>query len=128
MKVNPQEFAQHVLPGSIEKMKLWLGGAGSNQPKILALFLGCDLVKNLKEASQPAWPVLFPVVLAGLTDKDASVRTPCAYCIGLAAPLASFAEAAPQCFKVLGQIVSSPAPKKRDDQAKMAMDNCVSAL
>merc|ERR1712070_850361 len=50
------------------------------------------------------------------------------YAINLASPLAQFDEAAPQAYKLLGQIVGGPAPKKRDDKGKVALDNAVSAL
>jgi len=74
------------------------------------------------------WPVFIPAVFAALQDADPDVRTPAAYAINLASPLAIFDEAAPQAFNVLGQIVGGPAPKKRDDKGKVALDNAVSAL
>merc|ERR1719469_942695 len=69
-----------------------------------------------------------PAVFQCLGDSDADVRIPAAYAISLAAPLPKFAEAAPEAFRRLAQLISGPAPKKRDDQGKVAMDNCVSAM
>jgi len=106
-------------------MRQWLA---SKDNRTLALFLAADLLKHLKDASKPAWPVFMPNVIQCLTDEDAEVRTPASYCINLAAPLPEFAEAAPKCFEILGQVVGAPAPKKKDEKAKVASDNAVSAL
>jgi len=125
MEVAPQEFAQ-CLPECANRLKQWLS---VKQTRALGLFLACDIIQHIKEQhSEQTWPVFMPAVFQCLKDKDGDVRTPAAYAISLAAPLAKFGEAAPQAFRELAQIVSSPAPKKRDEQAKMAMDNCVSAL
>eukprot|EP00932_Pfiesteria_piscicida_P009842 SRR837773.20645.p1 GENE.SRR837773.20645~~SRR837773.20645.p1 ORF type:complete len:718 (-),score=391.53 SRR837773.20645:73-2178(-) len=125
MQVAPADFVQQVLPECSRRLQGWLG---SKNHRILALFLGCDLIDKLKEESKSVWPVLMPAVFAGLHDADADVRIPCAYALGLAAPLPSFGEAAPEGFRKLAQLVSGPQPKKKDDQGKIAMDNCVSAL
>jgi len=125
MKAAPQEFASQVLTECGRRLEAWLK---NKQTRALALFLGCDLINHLKEASQPLWPTLMPAVFQGLGDLDADIRIPCAYAIGLAAPLPSFAEAAPESFRKLAQLLTGPAPKKRDEQGKVAMDNCVSAL
>jgi len=69
-----------------------------------------------------------PAVFECLADKDGDVRTPAAYAISLAAPLPKFGEAAPEAFRRLAQIISGPAPKKKDESGKVAMDNCISAL
>ena len=81
-----------------------------------------------KEQSESVWPAFMPAVFQALQDSDPDVRTPAAYAINLASPLAKFDEAAPSAFKLLGQIVGGPAPKKRDDKGKVALDNAVSAL
>lgn len=124
MEVAPTEFLQ-CLPVCTEKMTQWLSIKFNRVP---ALFLGCDMLKHLKEKSEPCWPVLFPGVFRALHDKDPDVRTPAAYAISLAAPLPNFAQAAPQAFRDLAQIVGGPTPKKRDEDAKIAFDNAVSAL
>merc|ERR1711865_317702 len=46
----------------------------------------------------------------------------------LSAPLPDFGEAAPQAFKTLAQLVSAPAPKKRNERQKIAVENAVAAL
>mmetsp|Transcript_77073 Transcript_77073/g.160416 ORF Transcript_77073/g.160416 Transcript_77073/m.160416 type:complete len:1116 (+) Transcript_77073:170-3517(+) len=125
MKVAPQDFASQCLTECGKRLEGWLQ---SKSHRVLALYLGCDLLKNLKEASQPVWPVLMPAIFQGLGDQDPDVRIPCAYGIAWAAPLPAFAEAAPQAFSKLAQLIGGPAPKKRDEQAKIAMDNAVSAL
>merc|ERR1719188_712409 len=86
------------------------------------------MIEHLKEQSTPAWPVFMPHVMTCLVDKDADVRIPAAYAVALAAPLAGFAEAAPQAFQTLGKILQGPMPKKSDVQAKVALDNCVQAM
>jgi len=124
MEVAPQDFMQ-CLDVCSSKMQQWLA---TKQNKTLALFLASDLIQHLKEHSESLWPVFMPAVFEALQDADPDVRTPAAYAINLAAPLAKFDEAAPQAFTSLGNIVSGPPPKKRDDKAKVALDNAVSAL
>lgn len=124
MEVAPQEFLQ-CLPECGNRMKQWLS---VKQHRTLALFLACDLLQHLKEQSEATWPVFMPAVFECLADKEGDVRTPAAYAISLAAPLPKFGEAAPEAFRRLAQILSGPAPKKRDESGKVAMDNCVSAL
>jgi len=124
MQVAPQEFLQ-CLPECTKRMTMWLS---VKERRTLALFLACDLIEHLKDQSTPAWPVFMPHVMTCLTDTEADVRIPASYAVSLAAPLASFAEAAPQAFQALGKILQSPAPKKSDTQAKVAMDNCVQAM
>ena len=48
--------------------------------------------------------------------------------MNLAAPLAKFSEASPEVFKALSKLLSGPKPKKRDEKAKIAMDNAVAAM
>eukprot|EP00435_Cladocopium_sp_Y103_P017676 s1906_g4.t1 len=55
-------------------------------------------------------------------------QTAAAYAVNLAAPLPKFAEAAPEVFKALAKLLSAPKPKKRDEKAKIAMDNAVAAM
>jgi len=124
MEVAPQDFMQ-CLPVCGQKIEQWLS---TKQHKTLALFLACDLILHLKEQSESVWPAFMPAVFQALQDSDPDVRTPAAYAINLASPLAKFDEAAPSAFKLLGQIVGGPAPKKRDDKGKVALDNAVSAL
>jgi len=124
MEVAPEHFMQ-CLPVCGQKLQQWLS---TKQHRTLALFLACDLILHLKEQSVSVWPVFMPAVFHALQDSDPDVRTPAAYAINLASPLAAFEEAAPQAFQLLGQIVGGPAPKKRDDKGKVALDNAVSAL
>merc|ERR1719168_476904 len=124
MEVAPQEFCQ-CLPECASRMKQWLS---VKQHRTLALFLACDLIQHLKEHSEQTWPVFMPAVFECLAEKDGDVRTPAAYAIALAAPLPKFGEAAAEAFRRLAQILSGPAPKKKDESGKVAMDNCVSAL
>eukprot|EP00406_Dinophysis_acuminata_P044477 CAMPEP_0179310970 /NCGR_PEP_ID=MMETSP0797-20121207/52443_1 /TAXON_ID=47934 /ORGANISM="Dinophysis acuminata, Strain DAEP01" /LENGTH=1117 /DNA_ID=CAMNT_0021020725 /DNA_START=60 /DNA_END=3413 /DNA_ORIENTATION=- len=124
MEAAPQEFLQ-CLPECSRRIGQWLT---TKENRVLALFLACDLLEHLKEHSEPAWPVFMPAVFQALGDADAEVRTPAAFAVSLAAPLAKFGEAAPEAFKVLATLVSGPAPKKRETSGKLAMDNCVSAL
>lgn len=124
MKAAPAEFLQ-CLPACGTKIQQWLS---TKEHRALALLLACDMLEHLKEGSEPAWPIFMQQALDLLGDKDADVRIPAAYAISLAAPIANFAAAAPEAFKRVAQLVSGPAPKKRDDSGKIAMDNCVSAL
>lgn len=124
METNATEFTQ-CLPECSVHMTQWLQDA---QNKTLAIFLACDLVKHLKEHSQPLWPVFMPAVFQALRDKDVDVRIPAAYLVNLAAPLPDFGEASPETFKLLANIVTAPAPKKRDERAKIAIENAVAAL
>mmetsp|Transcript_4884 Transcript_4884/g.15357 ORF Transcript_4884/g.15357 Transcript_4884/m.15357 type:complete len:1114 (-) Transcript_4884:70-3411(-) len=124
MEVAPAEFLQ-ALPECQQRIMAWLQ---VKENKCLALFLGCDLLKNLKEKSEPAWPVLMPAVMECLCDQDPEVRIPAAYAVNLAAPLDRFAEAAGAAFRRLAQIVGGPAPKRSQQRAKVALDNATSAL
>jgi len=124
MCAAPVEFVQ-CLPECGQRLEQWLN---LKQNKTLALYLACDLLENLKESSGPLWPTFMPAVFAALGDKNPEVRIPAAYAVSLAAPLAMFAEAAPQAFKLIAQLVNGPPPKKRDEQGKVALDNAVSAL
>lgn len=124
MKVSPAEFMQ-CLPKCGECITAWIQ---QKKHKVLALYLACDLVQHLKEQSQSLWPIFMPEVFKGLSDEDADVRIAAAYAINLAAPLPIFAEAAPQAFKSLAQIVTTAKPKKRDEKGKLALDNAVAAL
>merc|ERR1712079_1003202 len=48
--------------------------------------------------------------------------------MNLAASIPQFEEAAPDAFRRLATVVGGPAPKRKDDSAKVAMDNAVAAL
>jgi len=124
MKAAPTEFLQ-CLPECGKRMSQWLP---TKQNRVLALWLACDLIEHLKGQSESVWPVFMPGVFQALHDEDPDVRVAGAYAINLAAPLDSFSEAAPEAFRKLAQIVSSPPPKKRDEKAKVAFDNAVAAL
>lgn len=126
MKAAPEQFvASQCLPACGAKIQQWLG---TKEHRALALLLACDMLEHLKERSEPVWPAFMEQALNLLGDKDADVRIPAAYAISLAAPIPNFAAAAPEAFRRVAQLVSGPAPKKRDDSGKIAMDNCVSAL
>merc|ERR1712217_603085 len=96
--------------------------------KVLGIYFACDLLEHLKENSQSLWPQFMPTVMQALTDTEADQRTAAAYAVNLAARIPAFAEASPQVFGVLNQILSSAKPKKRDEKGKLAWDNAVAAL
>jgi len=123
MEVAPTEFMQCLQPCG-QKIGTWIGSG----QKVLALYLACDLMLHLKDQSVAAWPVFMPEVFRALGDADADLRTAAAYAVNLGAPLAGFAEAAPEAFRRLGAIVGAARPKKRDNKAKLAFDNAVAAL
>merc|ERR1719159_345623 len=106
-------------------MQQWLAVP---QNKVLALHLACDLLEHVKDASTPIWPVFMPPLFDALGDKDADARTAAAYAVNLASPIGPFSEAAPEAFRRLAKVVSQPAPKKRDEKAKVATENAVAAL
>eukprot|EP00929_Paragymnodinium_shiwhaense_P000928 TRINITY_DN101124_c0_g1_i1.p1 TRINITY_DN101124_c0_g1~~TRINITY_DN101124_c0_g1_i1.p1 ORF type:complete len:1114 (+),score=426.29 TRINITY_DN101124_c0_g1_i1:133-3474(+) len=125
MEAAPAEFVQGMSNEVNRRLNEWLP---SKQNKTLGLFLVADLLKNLKEHSQPFWPLCMTHVFSGLQDKDADVRIPAAYSLNCAAPIAAFKEAAPQAFRALAQIMAAPAPKKRDSKGKVALDNVIAAM
>lgn len=124
MEVGPGEFLP-LLPEVGTKMQQWLA---AKRDRCLGLYLACNVLKHLKEASEPVWPICMPAVFAALDNKDPDMRIPAAWAIGLAAPFARFAEAAPAAFRGLAKNLGAKAPKKRDDQGKVASDNAVSAM
>jgi len=124
MQVAPAEFAS-CLPEVAERIS---GLLGSDKNKAMALHLCCNLIEFLKEGSQPAWPAFMPEVFRVLDGSDSSAKTPAAYAVCLAAPLASFDEAAPEAYRKLARVVSAPAPTKTDHSGRAAVDNAVSAL
>lgn len=125
MEVVPDQFVQ-LLPHCEGKMKEWLS---QKQNGTLALFLACDLLQHLKSKSMPVWPTMMPAIFEALTNPDADLRIPAAYAVNLASPIAEFAEAAGQAVNKLQQILNAPAPKKRrEDKAKVALDNAVAAM
>jgi len=79
MEVAPQDFLA-CLQECGDRMRQWLA---SKDNRTLALFLAADLLKHLKDASNPSWPVFMPSVIQCLTDEDSEVRTPASYCINL---------------------------------------------
>jgi len=89
METHPSEFLQ-CLPECSQHMTKWLQ---SKQYISLAIFLASDLVRYLKEESQPVWAVFMPSVFQALQSKDAAMRTPATYLINVAAQLPAFAEA-----------------------------------
>eukprot|EP00928_Gymnodinium_smaydae_P031863 TRINITY_DN2324_c0_g1_i8.p1 TRINITY_DN2324_c0_g1~~TRINITY_DN2324_c0_g1_i8.p1 ORF type:complete len:1110 (-),score=359.38 TRINITY_DN2324_c0_g1_i8:251-3580(-) len=124
MEVAPQDFLQ-ILPEVGQRMQQWLG---SKLDRCTGLYLACNVIKVLKDASQQLWPICMPAVFQALGDKDPEMRIPACWAINLAAPLPAFAEAAPEAFQKLAQLVGGKAPKKRDDRAKVAVENAVAAL
>lgn len=124
MKVSPEQFLP-CLSGCAERIQQWVA---TKENKVLGLYLVCDLLDHLKEHSQSAWPIFMPKIFESIHDEDPDARTAAAYAVNLAAPLAKFAEAAPEAFKRVAMVVGKPKPKKRDEKAKIAMDNAVAAL
>jgi hypothetical protein len=124
LKNNPNAFVQYTEDIG-KKLQQWLS---SKDNMVLGLHLACDCLENLREKSHVLWPVFMSQVFNGIGDKDADVRTAAAYAINLAATIAQFREAAPDAFRRVAQVVTGPNPKKKDDSAKIAMDNAVAAL
>jgi len=125
MEVAAAEFMP-CLPGCAEKVRQWVA---SDTNKVLGLYLACDAIQHLKEHSVQMWPVFMPETFNVLrVGKDHDAMTAAAYAINLAAPLASFAEAAPDAFRGLASIVGGAKPKKKDTKLKMVHDNTVAAL
>ncbi|CAE7672178.1 sal3, partial [Symbiodinium pilosum] len=124
MKVSPEQFLP-CLSGCAQRIQQWVA---TKENKVLGLYLVCDLLDHLKEHSESAWPIFMPKIFESIHDEDADARTAAAYAVNLAAPLAKFAEATPEAFKRLAVVVGKPKPKKRDEKAKVAMDNAVAAM
>jgi hypothetical protein len=127
MEVAPAEFLQ-CMPECNVAITQWLT---NKQHVPLALFLACDLVRHLKEQSLPLFPVFMPAAFQALVGQEADLRIPAAWLINVAAPLDAFKEAAPEAFRLLAQLVNTPAPKKKSkkgEQAQVAADNAVAAL
>jgi len=124
MKANPEAFSQLLQPCN-QKMQVWLA---SKDEKVLALHFACDMIEYLKEKSCSLWPSVMPAIFACLTDKDPKARIAASYAVNLASAVADFATAAPEAFNKVATIVGGKAAKKRDEQAKCAMDNAVAAL
>jgi len=124
MKVSPQEFLP-VLPQCGQRIQQWVN---TKEHKVLGLYLACDMIEHLKEASEAAWPAFMPVIFNSILDTEPDARTAAAYAVNLAAPLAKFSEAAPEAFKRLAQHLSGPKPKQSDMKGKIAMDDAVEAL
>lgn len=127
MEVSAEHF-QQCLPTCAEKMAAWLQ---TEQHRVLALYLACDILLHLKERAQSMWCVFMPQVFKSLSageKEDPDARTAAAYAVHMAAPFAAFDEAAPEAFRGLAKIVGGPKPKKRDHKGKRAMDNAVAAL
>jgi len=124
MQVAPAEFLQCV-PECARRLTEWLA---NEKNLVLGLWLTCDLLKHLKEQSEAVWPLVFPYVFQSLSNKNPDARTAAAYAVNLAAPLPKFAEAAPGAFTSLAQMATGKQPKKKEEKAKVAMDNAVSSL
>mmetsp|Transcript_36039 Transcript_36039/g.57411 ORF Transcript_36039/g.57411 Transcript_36039/m.57411 type:complete len:596 (-) Transcript_36039:515-2302(-) len=124
MKNNPTGFLQYKNDFA-QQVQKWLA---SKTNLVLALHFACDCIEHLKGESVQLWPIFMSHIFEGLHDKDPDVRCAAAYAVNLAAFLPQFEEAAPDAFRRLAQVITGPAPKKRDDPAKVAMDNAVAAL
>jgi len=124
MKNNPTGFLQYKSDLAAQVQK-WLS---SRTNLVLALHFACDCLEHLKGESCQLWPIFMNHVFEGVGDKDPDVRTAAAYAMNLAALIPQFDEAAPEAFRRLAKVVGGPAPKKRDDSAKLAMENAVAAL
>mmetsp|Transcript_76341 Transcript_76341/g.182761 ORF Transcript_76341/g.182761 Transcript_76341/m.182761 type:complete len:1118 (-) Transcript_76341:59-3412(-) len=124
MKVSPAEFLP-CLPRCAERIQQWVA---TKEHKVLGLYLVCDLLEHLKEHSESAWPIFMPKIFENIFDTDADARTAAAYAVNLAAPLPKFAEASPEVFKALARVLSGAKPKKREEKARIALDNAVAAM
>ena len=125
IEVAPAEFKAQCLPEVTQRMQQWLS---SKDNKTLGLFLACDIVNYLKAESECVWPVIMPAVFSGIEDPDPDVRIPACYAINLAAPIPSFSQAAPDAFRKLAVLLAKKQPKKREEKARVALDNAVAAL
>jgi len=126
MEVSAGPYVTHLLAETGRRMNEWMQ---TKENATLALFLACDLLQHIKEASQPLWNSMWPAIFGALTNKDAELRIPAAYAINLAASIPAFAELAGKAAENLAMILSAPAPKKRrEDKAKLALDNAVAAM
>lgn len=124
MKANPDACVP-ALQSCVDKIKCWLTTA---ENKVLALYLACDLTEHMGERSVAVWPQYMEVVLQNLHDKDPDARQAAAYAVNLAAAIPQFSQAAPSVFNMLAQCLMQKPPKKRDEQAKAALDNVVAAM
>jgi hypothetical protein len=125
MGANPQGFLQ-CLQVTADRIKVLIS---TKQHRVLALYLACDLLENLKAQSESTWPVFMEEAFRALGDTEQpEAATASAYAVNLAAPLPSFDRLAPEAFRRLVKIVGGPRPKKRDEKGKMAFDNAVAAL
>merc|ERR1719322_1854645 len=66
--------------------------------------------------------------MRSVTDEDDDTRTSASYAVNLAALSPAFASAAPDAFRLLTGVVSTAKPRKRDESAKVALDNATAAL
>lgn len=125
MAAAPEEFTQQALNECGERMTQW---NTKKEFRVSVVHVGSELLKNLKEASQPIWSSFMESVFEGLVDEEADMRISSSYAINLAAQIQAFSSAAPQAFKEVAKCLAKSASKKRDMSMKMAMDNAVSAL
>ncbi|CAK9022204.1 Importin-5 (Imp5) (Importin subunit beta-3) (Karyopherin beta-3) (Ran-binding protein 5) (RanBP5) [Durusdinium trenchii] len=70
MKVSPAEFLP-CLPQCAERIQQWVA---TKENKVLGLYLVCDLLDNLKEHSESAWPIFMPKIFESIFDVDADAR------------------------------------------------------
>ena len=72
-------------------MTAWLSTA---QNRVLALWLACDMLKNLQDKSEAAWPIFMPAIFEALGQgQDEDLRIAACYAINLASGLERFSEA-----------------------------------
>merc|ERR1711879_1139380 len=82
MKVQPRSFQGEVLTGVGQKIQLWIQ---SKENRTLALYLACEVVEQLKEASTPIWQCFMNQVFSTLDDtKDHDAVLGAVYCINVA--------------------------------------------
>eukprot|EP00811_Abedinium_folium_P016108 NODE_2504_length_2201_cov_4.042430.p1 GENE.NODE_2504_length_2201_cov_4.042430~~NODE_2504_length_2201_cov_4.042430.p1 ORF type:complete len:672 (-),score=231.04 NODE_2504_length_2201_cov_4.042430:184-2199(-) len=124
MQVVPEQFML-CLEVIAAKIQQW---TQEPQNKVLALHTACDVLEHLKEKSEVVWPAFMEEVFCSLDATDPELRTASSYAIALAARLPNFAGAADKAFLALGQIVETAKPKKKDEKARVALDNAVCAL
>lgn len=126
LMVQAPEFFASSLSSCGAKMQ---GYIATKRHRVLALYIGCQLVEHLKAQSEPAWPFFMEEVLRVLGEKEEhDSRMAAAYCINLAAGLPSFDKAAPEAFRKLCALASAPKPKKRDEMAALVRENAIAAL
>jgi len=94
--------------------------------QLLGIYVACDFLDHVGEASQQVWPLFMPFLLESLNHKSEDLRQACAYGAGVAAKIPAFSQYATQAVtRVVNGIQDPKAQKKK---YKTATENLVAAL